>query len=83
MFDLLTIEEDKEAADLGWSLNYVYNVAVEKWAVQILPLVFAKPFDHAEAVALKVVHDARVGHALSIKALRFMAAPIKPKGRKK
>lgn len=82
MFDLLTIEEDQEAARLGWNLNYVFNDAANQWSVQILPTVFAAPFKYAEIMAAKVVGDARMGHALSIKALRLTVAPIKPKGKR-
>lgn len=76
MYDLFTVEEDKEAAASGWSLNYVYNMKTQRWATQILPLAFIEPFKSAEAVATHVVGLARMGHALSIKALRLVAAPV-------
>lgn len=82
MFDLLTIEEDREAAASGWSLNYVYDARAERWAVQILPLIFAKPFEHADAMASQVIGLARIGHPLALKALRFVAAPV-TRGKKK
>lgn len=82
MLDLLTIEEDSEATAMGWSLNYVYNAQAERWTVQILPLAFIEPFKSAEAVATHVVGLARMGHSLSIKALRLVAAPVTREGKK-
>lgn len=82
MYDLLNSEEDREAAALGWSLNYVYNAQAERWVVQILPLAFTKPLHFADAMASHVVGMARMGHELSIKTLRFVAAPVTRKGKK-
>ena len=76
MFDLLTIEEDREAAAMGWSLNYVYHAEAKRWNAQVFPLAFVKPFECAESMAAHVVGMARMGHPLSIKALRFVAAPV-------
>ena len=76
MYDLLTIEEDKQAAAGGWSLEYVYDTKTSRWVVQILPRSFMKPFHFADAMAARVVGMARMGDPLSIKALRLMAAPV-------
>lgn len=76
MYDLLTIEEDQEAAASGWSLEYVYDIKSGRWVVQILPLLFIKPFHYADAMATQVVGMARLGNPLALKALRLVAAPV-------
>lgn len=83
MYDLFTVEEDKEAAASGWSLNYVYDTKNQRWATQIFPLVFAKPFECADAMASQVIGLARMGHPLALKALRFVAAPVTKRSKKK
>ena len=62
MNDLLSIEEDKQAAAQGWGLHHVYDMAVNQWGIRILP---------AEA-ATQVVNMARAGQALPLKAIRLM-----------
>lgn len=62
MHDLLTIEEDKEAAKNGWGLHHVFDLATDRWQISILP---------AEAAGL-VVNLARNNHPLPLKALRLM-----------
>lgn len=84
MFDLLTIEEDIEAALFGWGVNYVYDLQSRRWTVQILPLTFLPPTTNADIATSQVVGLARSGHLLAIKALRLVAAaPVAPpKGNK-
>jgi hypothetical protein len=62
MLDLLTKDEDKVAADLGWGLYHVYDANVSQWIIRILPA------DAAE----KVVGMARANNPVAIKALRLM-----------
>jgi hypothetical protein len=62
MNDLLTIEEDKQAAAQGWGVHHVYDLDTKQWGIRILP---------AEA-ATQVVNMARAGQALSLKAIRLM-----------
>ena len=76
MFDLLSLEEDKEAAALGWCLSYVYNTKTCRWAIQILPLVFSEPLEYVDVIAAKVVGMGRINHPLALKALRLMATPV-------
>lgn len=72
MFDLLTIEEDAQAASEGWSLNYVFDLQKNKWIVEISP----------SEMATTVIGMARMNHPLALKALRLVAAPITRKGKK-
>ena len=60
--DLLTKEEDAIAAQQGWGLYHVYDMAVSQWVIRILP---------AEAATL-VVNLAKNNHPLPLKALRLM-----------
>ncbi len=65
---LLTIEEDAAAAAQGWSLSHVYDLATEKWRVQVYGL------PSCELAGQFVVNQARMGSALGIKALRLVQA---------
>ena len=61
--DLLTVEEAKAAASQGWSLGHVYDLATQRWRVMVL----GSP--SAEVVSQHVVHLARNGQPLALKAL--------------
>jgi hypothetical protein len=65
---LLTVEEDAIAAAQGWSLCHIYDLATEKWRVQ----VYALP--NCEQAGAFVVNQARMGNAICIKALRLVQA---------
>lgn len=80
MHDLLTIEEDAEAAQAGWELCNVYDLASAKWRVMVL----AQP--HAEFGAQLVISQARAGSRVAQKALQLLmtqAASGQPKRKKK
>ena len=72
MYDLLTVEEDKAAALLGWAVQYVFDLQRKKWTVQIFP----------GELGTAVVNMARQGDALAIKTLRLVANPVIRKGKK-
>ncbi len=61
MLDLLTLEEDKAAAEQGWGLYHVYELSMQKWVVRVMP---------TEAAPI-VVAQAKSGSPLAIKALRL------------
>ena len=61
--DLLTVEETKTAAAQGWSLGHVYDLATRRWRVMVL----GSP--SAEAVSQHVIHLARNGEPVALKAL--------------
>ncbi len=82
MYDLLSIEEDSEAAKRGWSVEYVFDCKTRKLVVLILPRHFAPPWPHAPAATAGVIQAARDGDRLSIKALGLMTRGLKPKGKK-
>lgn len=63
MQDLLTIEEDKEAAKQGWGIHHVYEMETDRWSIRILPVDMAG----------LVVNLARANHPLPLKALRLMS----------
>ena len=63
MLDLLTIEEDKAAAEQGWGLYHVYDEKADQWIVRILPA------DAAE----KVVAMARTSAPLALRALTILS----------
>lgn len=62
MLDLLTIEEDKVAAAQGWGVYHIYDMAVDQWAVRVLP-VTAQP---------NIIILAKQGNSLAVKALRLV-----------
>ena len=62
MHDLLTAEEDRQAAAQGWGLHHVYEMEHRQWVIRILP---------AEATE-GVINLARNNHPLPLKALRLM-----------
>lgn len=70
MHDLLTFEEDKVAAQQGWVLTHVYDMAVNQWVIRILPVT----------VVPQVVALAKTGNALALKALRILTHG--PEGKK-
>ena len=78
--ELLSTAEDAEAAALGWLLCHVHDG--KRWAVQVLPLAFSKAVPCAEMAGAHVVGQARLGHPLSLKALRLLQAGAQPKGKK-
>lgn len=63
MQDLLTIEEDKEAAKQGWGIHHVYEMETDRWSIRILPA------ERAPAV----VGMARANQPLALKALGLMS----------
>lgn len=79
MFDLLTVEEDAEAAKAGWELCHVYDLATSRWRVMVL----AEP--HAEFGAQLVIGQARAGSRVAQKALQLLMAQTaaQPKRKKK
>lgn len=60
--NLLTVEEDAQAAAQGWGLHHVYDLATHKWGARVLP---------AQA-APHVMHLARANHALPLKAMKII-----------
>lgn len=68
MYDLLTIEEDKLAAAQNWSLCHVYDLATNKWRVQVCGM------PSSELAGQHVVNQARMGSALAQKALQLVMA---------
>ena len=63
MSDLLTIEEAKQAAAQGSSLEHVYDLSTARWRVMVLG------FPSAEAVGQQVIALARMGNPIAQKAL--------------
>lgn len=61
--ELLTAEEDAQAAVQGWSLEYVFDLASSKWRVMVLGA------PSAEAAGRFVIDQARSGSPLAQKAL--------------
>ena len=68
-YDLLTVNEDAEAAQQGWGLYHVYDSATSTWAIRILPA----------AMLGLVVNLAKANHPLPLKALRLVAKQKAPK----
>ena len=66
MLELLTKEEAIAAASQGWSLSHVFDLATSRWVVQ----VYGMP--DCNKAGEFVVHQARLGSALAIKALRLV-----------
>lgn len=79
MADLLTVEEDAEAAKAGWELRHVYDLDTSRWRIMVL----AEP--HAEFGAQLVIDQARAGSRVAQKALQLLMtqAAVQPKRKKK
>ena len=63
--DLLTIEETAQAAQQGWLLSHVYDLAPKRWRVMVLPL----DGKSAAAMSTALIGQARGGNTLAQKAL--------------
>lgn len=64
MHGLLTIEEDAQAKALGWALELIYDLATQKWMVEVFPRV----------QAIKVIELARANHPVAVKTLKLVMA---------
>ena len=76
MRDLLTADEDLQAAAQGWGLFDVYDIKAARWRVMVL----GQP--SAEVASRRVVEQARQGSGVALKALRLVVkgvVPTKPK----
>lgn len=62
-YDLLTTNENLEAAAQGWNLQHVYDLESAKWRVMALG------HPSAETAGMFVVNQARMGSPLAQKAL--------------
>ena len=80
MLDLLTTDEDNEAAAQGWALAYVYDAASKKLAVRLIPSFTHARVKTAETATRVVVELARLKNdQLAARALRLVMAGMKPK----
>lgn len=69
----LTKTERAEAAAQNWGLFHVYDLAKQRWSMNVLPLSFGPGIDADKA--LKFVMDrARSNQPLALKALQLLSA---------
>ncbi len=71
-YDLLTPEENKIAATQGWSLEHVYDLALQRTRIQILPHWAKTGFKNAYDAGMFVVAHAKMLNPLHLKALRLL-----------
>ena len=72
MRDLLTADEDLQAAAQGWGLFDVYDLKTTRWRVMVL----GQP--SAEVASRRVVEQARQGSGVALKALRLVVKGVVP-----
>ena len=80
MFDLLSVEEDRVAANHGWQLCLVYDLATSRWLNQVLP--YDVRFTGAAHASAAVIEQAKSGSALALKALRLVMQGHQPRKKK-
>lgn len=80
MFDLLTTREAEHAAEHGWELCPVFDLAKTRWALEVLPT--DHPTTSAVAAQMTVYSLAQHGDAVAIKALQLVVRSHQPPAKK-
>lgn len=86
MLDLLTIEEDEQAAKQGWLLSHVFDQSTSRWLVEILPTRSNEKVKSARLMQTIVLNLARNKDPVALRAMSLVMAshaPAKPPKRKK
>lgn len=72
-FDLLTEQETATAHSQGWTLCDVFDLTKKQWHRQILPLQFSKTWPHSQHATAQVIHRARHGDPVALRALQLIS----------
>lgn len=80
MFDLLNENEARHAAEHGWALCPVYDLAKTRWALEVLPT--DHPATSAVAAQMAVYSLAQHGDTVAIKALQLVVRSHQPPAKK-
>lgn len=85
MSDLLTDDEAKHAASMGWQLCHVFDLATTRWLVEVLPTKENK-VQSARRVQATVLELARGRDTVALRAMSIVMqshSPQKTKRKKK
>ena len=69
---MLTPEEREQAAQLGWVLCDVYDLAKKRWVLTVMPTDF--PARPARAAQLDLIEHARQRIKVAVKALKLISS---------
>ncbi len=67
---MLTPDEVREAASLGWEMRHVYDLGKKKLILTVMPVDF--PVRPARDAQLDLVHQARQRVKVAVKALKLI-----------
>ena len=85
MLDLLSTQQDAQAASEGWQLCHVFDLKSSRWGVRVLSA--SERMRNSEYATRHVITHARAGSALHIQALHLIGAAANTaqpkKGKKK
>lgn len=69
---MLTPDEKRQAAELGWELCDVFDLAKKRWVLAVMPVDFpARPVREAQ---LAVIDQARQRVKVAVKALKIISS---------
>lgn len=69
---MLTPDETRQAAELGWELCDVYDLAKKRWLLTVMPVDF--PARPARAAQLDVITQAKQRVKVAVKALKLISS---------
>ena len=69
---MLTADEQKEAAELGWKLCDVYDLAKQRWILTVMPA--GPSIQSVRDVQLAFIEQARNRIAVASKALKLIVS---------
>ncbi len=69
---MLTPDETRQAAELGWMLCDVYDLAKRRWLLTVMPVDF--PARPARAAQLDVIVQAKQRVKVAVKALKLISS---------
>jgi|JI9StandDraft_2_1071091.scaffolds.fasta_scaffold444540_2 hypothetical protein len=69
---MLTPNETRQAAELGWKLCDVYDLAKRRWLLTVMPVDF--PARPARAAQLDVIMQAKQRVKVAVKALKLISS---------
>ena len=69
---MLTPDETRQAAELGWHMCDVYDLAKKRWLLTVMPVDF--PARPARAAQLDVIVQAKQRVKVAVKALKLISS---------
>lgn len=69
---MLTPDETRQAAELGWCMCDVYDLAKKRWLLTVMPVDF--PTRPARAAQIDVITQAKQRVKVAVKALKLISS---------